>query len=196
MPFEEWVYGTAPDPVNFVRINGNRVIRLEIAKEGQPIQVYTKDVVSAMLRTDGSPVLTAESHTRTIREGDVETDPDKQAPAAPPSLRKSGESLPSDSQTTGVMRPVQFPKPHTDQQPGANPDEQQQPADTAAKPQASPTGSGQQAPANSQPAPTGGNQPQSTPAKPQPSPGANADEQPGAASNLIAPALPSAAESN
>jgi hypothetical protein len=36
MPFEEWIYGEPPDPVQFVRINGNRVIRLEIAKVGEP----------------------------------------------------------------------------------------------------------------------------------------------------------------
>ena len=147
MPFEEWIYGAPPDPIYFVRINGNRVIRLEVAKEGQPVQIYSKDVVSAMLRTDGSPVMTADSHTRTIREGDVETDPDKQAPAAPPSLRNPGESLPDDSQTIGVMRPVQFPKPHPDAQPGANPDEQQQPATVLLNPQATP-------PDNAQPAPT------------------------------------------
>ena len=49
---------------------------------------------------------------------------DKQAPAAPPTLRNPGEKLPTDNQTTGVMRPVQFPKPHPDEMPGANPDEQ------------------------------------------------------------------------
>lgn len=32
MPFEEWIYGEAPQEVDFVRINGNRVIRLEVAK--------------------------------------------------------------------------------------------------------------------------------------------------------------------
>jgi len=196
MPFEEWIYGTAPDPVYFVRINGNRVIRLEVAKEGQPVQIYSKDVVSAMLRTDGSPVMTADSHTRTIREGDVETDPDKQAPAAPPSLRNPGESLPNGSQTTGVMRPVQFPKPHTEEQPGANPDEQQQPADSSAKPQPNPPSSGQPAPPTSQPAPAAGSQPQAPSAKPQASPGANPDEQPGAASNLVEPARSSGAGSN
>ena len=46
MPFEEWIYGTPPDDVDFVRINGNRVIRVEIAKEGEPLQIFTKDVVS------------------------------------------------------------------------------------------------------------------------------------------------------
>ena len=52
MPFEEWVYGTPPQEVDFVRINGNRVIRLEIARDGEPLQVFTEDVVSAMMTTD------------------------------------------------------------------------------------------------------------------------------------------------
>ncbi|MBV8281876.1 MAG: DUF2845 domain-containing protein [Candidatus Eremiobacteraeota bacterium] len=34
MPFEEWIYGEPPDPVQFVRFNNNRVIRVEIAKVG------------------------------------------------------------------------------------------------------------------------------------------------------------------
>ncbi len=196
MPFVVWIYGVPPDPVYFVRVNGNRVIRLEVAVVGQPIQVYNKDVVSAMLRTDGSPVLTADSHTRTISEGDVQTDPDKEAPAAAPTLRSPGESLPADSQTAGAMRPVQFPKPHPDQQPGANPDEQQQPADSPATPQTSQAGNGQSPPANAQSKPSASNQPQPGSAKPQSAPGSNPDGQPAASSNLITPTRPSIAQSN
>jgi hypothetical protein len=170
MPFEVWIYGTPPDEVDFVRINGNRVIRVEVAKTGEPVRVFTQDVVSAMLRTDGTPVMTAQTKTRTIREGDVEIDPDKQAPAPAPSLRNPGEQIPTDQQTTGVMRPVQMPKPHTDDQtadqPGANPDEQQTPANGQAS-------SGPQ-PANSQAAPANGQQPSpqtpGTQSKPQTAP--------------------------
>jgi hypothetical protein len=179
MPFEEWIYGTPPQEVDFVRINGNRVIRLEVARDGEPLRIFTKDVVSAMMTTDGKPVMTA--NTRTIHEGDVETDPNRQAPAAPPSLRKPGETTATDSNNShgdanvGVMRPVQFPKPHTDQQPGANPDEQSnspaaagQPAQ-GSYPQPAAQGNAQSPPANnSQPqaapantpaSPTGGQQP-------------------------------------
>ena len=164
-PFEEWIYGTPPEEVDFVRINGNRVIRVEIAKDGEPMQIFTKDVVSAMLRTDGTSVMTAQANTRTVHEGDVQTDPDKQAPAAPPSLRNPGEKLPADNQNVGVMRPVQMPKPHPDDQPGANPDEQQQ---TPANGQSSQPANGQAAPANGQqPSSSGSNggQKQSTPAQ-------------------------------
>jgi hypothetical protein len=160
MPFEEWIYGTPPQEVDFVRINGNRVIRVEVAKDGEVLQVYTKDVVSAMLRTDGTPVMTAQSNTRTVHEGDVQVDPDKQAPAAPPSLRNPGEQLPTDNQTTGVMRPVQMPKPHTEAQPGENPDEQPQ-TPPAAQDSQSTSGQSSQ-PQNSQPSPANGQQPSSS----------------------------------
>jgi hypothetical protein len=118
MPFEEWIYGKPPKDVEFVRINGNRVIRVELAKMGETPVIFTKDEVAGLMRTDGTP-LTTETHP--IQEGDAERDPNKQAPAAPPSLRKPGEKLPDDA-NTGVMKPVQFPKPKP--QPGANPDEE------------------------------------------------------------------------
>ncbi len=135
MPFEEWVYGTPPEEVDFVRINGNRVIRVEIAKDGRPLQIFTADVVSPMLISAGTPEL-AQAKTRTIKEGDVEIDPNKQEAAPPPSLRNPGEKLPDDDQTNGVMRPVQFPKPHPDEMPGANPDEQSSAPPAAAPPTA------------------------------------------------------------
>jgi hypothetical protein len=213
MPFEEWIYGTPPDDVNFVRINGNRVIRLEIAKDGEPVQIFTKDVVSAMLRTDGTPVMTAQTNTRTVHEGDVQVDPDKQAPAAPPSLRNPGETIPADQQTTGVMRPVQMPKPHTDDQtadqPGANPDEQQQtPANgqSAQQTNGQPAQGGGQAssgsqPVNSQAAPANGQQPSANQNKPQTAPaGSQAPQAPPSqyttTSSAAPPATPGAAQSN
>ena len=162
MPFEEWIYGTPPEEVDFVRVNGNRVIRVEIAKDGEPLQVFTKDVVSAMLRTDGTPVLTAQSNTRVVREGDVEIDPNKQEAAPPPTLRNPGEQLPA-GQNTGTMRPVQMPKPHNDDdQLGANPDEQQQTPATSQQPSQS---NGQPSATPAQPANS-----QAAPAKGQPSP--------------------------
>jgi hypothetical protein len=140
MPFEEWIYGTPPKDVEFVRINGNRVIRLEIAKIGETPVVYTKDEVEGLMRTDGTSVLTAtDSGVRTSEMGDVERNPDTQSPSAPPSLRNAGEKLPGDKQT-GVMKPVQFPKQKTDtqtaNQPGANPDEEPSVAPTSATPDA------------------------------------------------------------
>jgi hypothetical protein len=148
MPFEEWIYGVPPEEVDFVRVNGNRVIRVEIAKDGRPLEIFTKDVVSPMLMSAGTPELASQPKTRTIREGDVQTDPDKQEAAPPPSLRNPGEKLPDDSQTNGEMRPVQFPKPHPDEMPGANPDEQSSTPPASAPPTTSaPPASGTQPPA-------------------------------------------------
>jgi hypothetical protein len=149
MPFEEWIYGTPPEEVDFVRINGNRVIRVEIAKTGESPQIFTKDEVSGMLRPNGAPVITAENKVKIVKEGDVQRDPNREAPAPPPTLRKEGEQLPSEQQDTRVpagqrdrdkMRPVQMPKPKPQPQLGENPDSV---ADTQ------PDNSGQSAPATS-----------------------------------------------
>ena len=124
MPFEEWIYGRPPKDVEFVRINGNRVIRVEIAKIGEPPVVYTKDEVEGLMRTDGTPLTAAEaSGTHTVQIGDVQRNPDTQAPAAPPSLRKPGEQAPagsSNDQRIGVMKPVEFPKQKPDDAPDAS----------------------------------------------------------------------------
>lgn len=150
MPFEEWIYGTPPQEVEFVRINGNRVIRVEIAKVGEPPEIFTTDVVSDMMRTGGAPVV-ADNHVRVVKEGDVHRDPDKQAPAPPPTLRQPGEQLPSDQRQSNlppgqrdrdVMRPVQMPKEKPQDQPGYNPDtvpETQQQSTSAQAPQTNQT---------------------------------------------------------
>jgi len=121
MPFEEWIYGHPPQDVNFVRINGNRVIRVEVAKLGQPLEVFTKDEVEGLMMTNGRPVLADAGHkdTRTIQLGDVHTNPDTQAGTPPPTLRAPDEKLPQDDSSQqgvsrdGPMKPVVFPKDTT-----------------------------------------------------------------------------------
>jgi hypothetical protein len=121
MPFEEWIYGKPPKEVDFVRINGNRVIRVEIAKMGEAPVIFTKDEVEGLMRTDGTPLEASVPNTRTVKLGDAdERDPNKEAPAPPPSIRNPGEKLPDIS--TGTMKPVQFPKPKPDEQAPAQPD--------------------------------------------------------------------------
>jgi hypothetical protein len=126
MPFEEWIYGHPPQDVNFVRVNGNRVIRVEVAKLGQPLEIFDKDEVEGLMTTDGRPVL-ADAGQRSqhkVELGDVQRDPDTQAPLAPPTLRAPGEKLPIDRDEAGKpddpelnregpMRPVIFPKDTT-----------------------------------------------------------------------------------
>lgn len=101
-PFEEWIYGAPPHEVQFVRFNGNRVIRLEIADVGQPPVIRDKD------ETDG---YFAGQFVRQVRLGDAPpTGPDKEhAPTAAPSLRKPGEELPNAADNDHQLKPVQFP---------------------------------------------------------------------------------------
>lgn len=122
MPFEEWIYGTPPEPVQFVRINGNRVIRVEIAKVGEQPQIFTKDEVEGLMRTDGTPVTAANpGRGRTVQIGDVQRNPDTQAPSAPPTLSAPGEKLPDLANTgAGAMKPVQFPQQKPDDYPDAS----------------------------------------------------------------------------
>jgi hypothetical protein len=145
MPFEEWIYGAPPNPVQFVRINGNRVIRVEIAKVGESPKIFTQDEVEGLMRTDGTPLVAAAQHTRTVKMGDVERDPDKEAAAPPPTLTAPGEKLPDNAAQNqpGAMKPVEFPKQKPDDYPdveaarradqakAAQTADQQKPADPA-----------------------------------------------------------------
>jgi hypothetical protein len=162
MPFEEWIYGKPPQEVDFVRINGNRVIRVEVAKMGEDPIIFTKDEVEGLMRTDGTPL--EAKNERVTKEGDVEHDPDKEAPAPPPSLRNPGETLPSDDpkNRVGVMKPVQFPKPKPDPQPGENPDgvPDAQPATSAQPSPSSQPASPSTTPATTPASPPGSTQPQ------------------------------------
>jgi hypothetical protein len=107
MPFEEWIYGQPPAEVEFVRINGNRVIRVEDASVGKTPVVRTADEMGDYWSTQPNP------HLREVKLGD-------QAPAAAaeqdakdgaPTLRNPGEKLPTDKDADHpVMAPVNFPK--------------------------------------------------------------------------------------
>ena len=112
MPFEEWIYGKPPDPVQFVRINGNRVIRVEVAKVGEPPQIFTQDEVEPLMRAGGTPIAPA-SNTKTIAMGDTHANPDTQAPAAPPSFetmaRPSPRTIPEATQRRDPCAPSSSP---------------------------------------------------------------------------------------
>lgn len=122
MPYEEWIYGKPPAEVDFVRINGNRVIRVEIARPGEALVVYTKDEVSGLMEV--SALQPDAAHVQQL--GDVQRDPNKQAPATPPTLRKSpdeplAEGSPATQRQT-AEKPVRFPKQDDQDQPWNNPD--------------------------------------------------------------------------
>ena len=125
MPFEEWIYGEPPKDVQFVRFNGNRVIRVEEAKVGEPPVIRTQDEMGGYWSTVPDP------NIREVKLGDADPNSVKEQSAAkaPPSLRKPGETLPSDKDTgQGSMGPVQFPKDTSKDKPA------QQPATSPADP--------------------------------------------------------------
>jgi len=124
MPFDEWVYGKTPSDIQFVRINGNRVIRVEIAQMGKKPVIFEQDEVQGLMRTDGSPLMTADHPApRIVHEGDEEPSSTALAPTLGESndkdQRKREEQNPPQK---SPMRPVLFPKQQPDLQPGANPD--------------------------------------------------------------------------
>lgn len=168
IPFEEWIYGKPPEDVEFVRINGNRVIRVEVAKMGKPPEIFTKDEVEGLMRTDGTP-LVADTSKRTVEMGDVVRDPDRQAPGAPPSLRKPGETIPAGdpkNSRVGEMKPVQFPKQTPDDHPVAHHDEseaQESPSVPGIAAQAATPATAQPVPDASQPGPANPAPPSSKP---------------------------------
>ncbi len=110
MPFEEWIYGETPQPVQFVRFNGNRVIRVETAKVGEEPEIRTENEMGDYWNTQ------PKENTRIVKLGDqAPAAPDAEtAPRKPPTLRNPGESLPADKdQNLPQMAPVQFPKGQT-----------------------------------------------------------------------------------
>lgn len=167
-PFEIWIYGESPQPVEFVRFINNYVARVELAKVGEPVLVRTANEMGDYWGTQ--PVMAAEEHQ--IKLGDrTEADENQEnRPKAPPTLRNPGEKLPSDDDKNNprpTMAPVNMPPdqrrpgdpgytPPSQSQPGS----QQQPA--AQQPaQNSTPGAAQTQPAQTQPA-------QSQPAQTQP----------------------------
>lgn len=94
--YEEWIYGEPPQSVDFVRLIGDEVIRVETMK------------------VDGQKLV------RTEKEVEVETRPSvaqqqplEPRPADAPTLRRAGEDLPSEApQKVSVPKPA--PAPPTD----------------------------------------------------------------------------------
>jgi hypothetical protein len=95
--YEEWIYGEPPQPIRFVRFRDGRVVRLEIAALGKPIEVHDKNEIGG----EPAPALLA----RTVADGDAQPTTDGGAAAPPPTLRKPGET--SDGLST--IGRVRFP---------------------------------------------------------------------------------------
>lgn len=152
-PVTIWMYGKAPQTVEFVHFNGNRVIKVEIARTGQPMEVLTKDEVTPLLMASGTS-LAAVQNVHHVQEGDVQRDPNTQAPAPPPTLGAPTDKIPqNDPNQRGQEGPVYFPPDtqdssnappvaHRGDEPGAQPSTQsktQPDAKPASQPDAQPS---------------------------------------------------------
>ncbi len=102
--YEEWIYGQPPEPTRFVRFRNGRVVRLEIAAIGKPIEVHDKNE----LGVDPGPALIA----RTISNGDTVAtkDDDSATRSRPPTLAKPGEVLDTPSGVGKVNMPADPPR--------------------------------------------------------------------------------------
>lgn len=95
--YEEWIYGDPPQEVEFVRFNGDEVVRVETMK------------------VNGEKTLRTEKEVELETPSAVAKGPDEgpaERPAKAPSLRRPGEAADTDSPVDGPDRP---------QQPGAPP---------------------------------------------------------------------------
>ena len=99
--YEEWIYGVTPKPIQFVRFQNDRVVRLEIAELGKPLKIFEKNQIGA----ERGPTLEA----RTIVNGDQHNGTDAgRNGGPPPTLRRPGD--PDDTTTAPGMGKVVVPK--------------------------------------------------------------------------------------
>ena len=109
-PFEIWIYGEAPQPVEFVRFQEGFVIRVELAKVGEPIEVRNQNEMGDYW--GNQPVVASNQHEVPLGDQTAADRTQENAPRSAPSLRKPGEPLPSDSDKNNpapVEAPVNFP---------------------------------------------------------------------------------------
>lgn len=101
--YEDWIYGEPPQDVDFVRLVGDEVVRVETMKvDGQKIVRTQKEVDLAP-----KPTLAENSQTQP-------------RPANAPSLRRPGEELPNESPKTLPNGGVAPAPPPPAQTPGGN----------------------------------------------------------------------------
>jgi hypothetical protein len=134
-PFEDWIYGEAPQPVEFVRFAGSYVVRVEIAKVGEAIVVHSANEMGDYW--GNQPVVATNQHEVQLGDQSQQERSAESAPRAAPTLRQPRDPVPTDSkdQSLPVMAPVHMPK------------DQQRPGD----PGYTPTVSAQGQPNTSQP---------------------------------------------
>jgi len=102
---EEWIYGQPPQATQFVRFRNGKVVRLEIAAIGKPIEIHDKNEVDDA----PEPSLLA----RTITNGDEQRNANGESghAAKPPTLLKPGEQTDAQKTTGKVHMPGDDPTP-------------------------------------------------------------------------------------
>jgi hypothetical protein len=93
--YEEWIYGEPPQDVDFVRMVGDEVVRVET------------------MRVDGSKVLRTEKEVNLDTQTAVAKAAEQPRPPNAPSLRRPGEAPPEHPAPTGGVVPVIQPPPPT-----------------------------------------------------------------------------------
>jgi len=106
--YEEWIYGTPPEPTRFVRFQQGRVVRLEIAAIGKPIEIRDHNE----LGDEQAPTLEA----RTISNGDVQPGQEQTRNGKPPTLRRPGETTDTPNSVGRVNLPPDSPPPDAPKQ--------------------------------------------------------------------------------
>lgn len=109
-PFEIWIYGEAPQPVEMVRFEGSFVTRVQLARVGEPMEVRSENEMGDYW--GNQPVVASNQHEVKLGDKTSQDASEENAPRAAPTLRKPGEQLPADSDKKNpqpVMAPVNFP---------------------------------------------------------------------------------------
>ena len=91
--YEEWIYGEPPQDVDFVRLVGDEVVRVETMK------------------VDGSKTLRAEKEVDLGPQPSVAKASGEGTPASAPSLRRPGEAQTEQPEPSGQATPVKVPPP-------------------------------------------------------------------------------------
>jgi hypothetical protein len=129
--FEVWIYGEVPQPVEFVRFVGPYVVRVELAKVGEPIVARTANEMGDYW--GNQPAVKPNEHEIELGDRTQQDETQENAPREAPTLRKPGDPQPAADQSNpaGQMGPVNFPP------------DQRRPGDPGyTPPPAQPTGSG------------------------------------------------------
>jgi hypothetical protein len=102
--YEEWIYGQPPQDVDFVRIMGDEVVRVETMKVGG----------EKILRTEKEVILQKPETEEAKKQDEVR-------PANAPSLRRPGEAAEDAPKPADVGSPTPVTPPPTIPDPPGNP---------------------------------------------------------------------------